>query len=106
MKKILITFVIVIFCTTLWAQKVSIITSKQPSNRELYAKEYLQKKLNGMGYEVTPKKGLRITLTNAGSGTAEGYTITKGKKGIQVSGNDAFRLSVDDDQVQHLMAGI
>ena len=42
-----------------------------------------------MGYEVTPKKGLRITLTNAGNGPAEGYSITKGKKGLVVSGNDA-----------------
>ena len=41
------------------------------------AAEYLQKKLTGLGYEVTPKKGLRITLTNANSGAAEGYCITK-----------------------------
>jgi len=81
----------IFICLTLtaMAQRVSIVTQKHASNREQYAAEYLQKKLTAMGYEVTPKKGLRITLTNAGNGPAEGYSITKGKKGLVVSGNDA-----------------
>ena len=71
------------------AQRVNIVTAKGASAREQYAAEYLQKKLTALGYETTPKKGVRITLTNAKSGTEEGYTITKNKKGIVVSGNDA-----------------
>ena len=80
-----------IFVTlTIMAQRVCIVTDKQATNREKYAAEYLQKKLTAMGYEVTPKKGLNITLTNAGNGPAEGYAITKDKKGrLVVSGNDA-----------------
>ena len=74
---------------TIMAQRVNIVTAKGASVRELYAAEYLQKKLMALGYETTPKKGVRITLTNAKSGTSEGYTITKNKKGIVVSGNDA-----------------
>ena len=96
MKRLTSIALILICCLTLAAQKVHIITNKQASQREQYAKEYLTEKLTALGYEVTPKKGIRITLTNAGSGAAEGYTITKGKKakstGIQditVTGNDA-----------------
>ena len=96
MKKILTLLLLSGLCLTLQAQTVSIVTSKKASNREQYAAEYLQKKLTAMGYEVTEKKGVRITLTNANSGAAEGYRITKDKKavstgfqGITVTGNDA-----------------
>ena len=65
------------------------MTDKQATNREKYAAEYLQKKLTAMGYETASKGGLSITLTNVGNGPAEGYSITKGVKGIVVSGNDA-----------------
>ncbi len=98
MKKILILLLSGL-CLTLQAQTVSIVTSKNASNREQYATEYLQKKLTALGIrnatlckaenEVTPKKGLRITLTNANNGASEGYRITKDKKGITVTGNDA-----------------
>ena len=74
---------------TVMAQRVSIVTGKQVSNRERYAAAYLQKKLTDLGYEVTPQKGLNITLKNANDGAAEGYSITKDKKGIVVTGNDA-----------------
>ena len=73
---------------TVMAQRVSIVTDKQASERELFAAEYLQKKLTALGYETTSKKGTRITLTDTGNGTAEGYTIGVDKKGIRVSGND------------------
>ena len=96
MKRSIILGIIIGFALTITAQKVSIVTNKKATNRELYAAEYLQKKLTKMGYELTPKKGLTITLTNTGNGPAEGYTITKDKKavstglqGIVVSGNDA-----------------
>jgi len=89
MKKILATLVTLTVCLVLQAQQVCITTAKKASNRELYAKEYLEKKLTALGYEVTPKKGLTITLANANSGAAEGYTIAKNKQGITVTGNDA-----------------
>ena len=71
------------------AQQVCIVTDKKASPRERYAAEYLQKKLAVMGYEVTAKKGTRITLTNQGNGQAEGYTIGKSRKGITVTGHGA-----------------
>ena len=89
MKKILATLSLALFCIALMAQKVCIVTSKQASNREQYAAEYLQKKLTGMGYIVAKKADTKITLHNAGNGPAEGYTLSKDKKGILVSGNDA-----------------
>lgn len=89
MKKILTTLVLTVVCLALQAQTVHIVTSKNASNREQYAKEYLQKKLTALGCQVTPKKGTRITLSCQGSGPAEGYTISKDKQGITVSGNDA-----------------
>ena len=95
-KRIIVLYIGLTITFLAMAQRVSVVTSKGASAREQYAAEYLQKKLTDMGYEVTPKKGLRITLTNASNGPAEGYTITKDKKavstglqGIVVSGNDA-----------------
>ncbi len=89
MKKCIVFSIMICVTLTMMAQRVSIVTSKQATNREQYAAEYLQKKLTALGYDVTPKKGMRITLVNAKSGTAEGYSITKGKKGVVVTGNDA-----------------
>lgn len=89
MKRSIVFSIVISLALTMMAQRVSIVTSKQATNRELYAAEYLQKKLTAMGFEVTPKKGMRITLTNANSGTAEGYTLAKDKKGLTVTGNDA-----------------
>ena len=81
--------ILICLALTVCAQRINIVTDKQASNREQYAAEYLQKKLTALGYEVTQKRGLTITLTNVGNGPAEGYTIAKGKKGFMVSGNDA-----------------
>jgi hypothetical protein len=88
MKRSIVISIVMCLAMTIMAQRVSIVTDKQATNREQYAAEYLQKKLTAMGYEVTAKKGARITLTNAGEGPAEGYRITKDEKGITVSGND------------------
>ena len=90
MKKITVIAVFALLAITAMAQRVSIQTGKKASAREQYAVEYLQKKLTEMGYTVSPKKAdCKITLSNANSGTAEGYTIAKNKKGITVTGNDA-----------------
>ena len=90
MKRITVIAVIALLAITAMAQRVSIQTGKKASAREQYAAEYLQKKLTKMGYTISPKKAdCKITLSNANSGTAEGYTIAKDKKGITVTGNDA-----------------
>ena len=90
MKRITVIAVIALLAITAMAQRVSILTGKKASAREQYAAEYLQKKLTEMGYTISPKKAdCKITLSNANSGTAEGYTIAKDKKGITVTGNDA-----------------
>ena len=90
MKKITVIAVFALLAITAMAQRVNIQTGKKASAREQYAAEYLQKKLTEMGYTISPKKAdCKITLSNANSGTAEGYTIAKDKKGITVTGNDA-----------------
>jgi len=90
MKKITVIAVFALLAITAMAQRVSIQTGKKASAREQYAAEYLQKKLTEMGYTVSPKKAdCKVTLSNANSGTAEGYTIAKDKKGFTVTGNDA-----------------
>jgi len=89
MKKLLITLVLSCLCTILMAQQVNIVTNKKASNREKYAAEYLQKKLTALGYEVSTKKGTKITLSASGKGPAEGYSIMKDKNGLTVKGNDS-----------------
>ena len=96
MKRLISLALILAGCLTMTAQQVNIITSKKASQRELYAKEYLTKQLTALGYQVTSKKGTRITLSNAAKGPAEGYTITPDKKAVStgfqditISGNDA-----------------
>ena len=90
MKRITVIAVIALLAITAMAQRVNIQTGKKASAREQYAAEYLQKKLTEMGYTISPKKAdCKITLSNANSGTTEGYTIAKDKKGITVTGNDA-----------------
>jgi len=89
MKRITVIAVFALLAITAMAQRISIQTGKKASAREQYAAEYLQKKLTEMGYTVSPKKAdCKIMLSNANSGTAEGYTIAKNKKGITVTGND------------------
>lgn len=88
MKRIIVLSIVTCLTLTIMAQKVRIITHKNASNRELYAAQYLKDKLTAMGYDVSPKKGTRITLLNVGSGPSEGYVISSDKKGILVSGND------------------
>ena len=90
MKRITVLLVVSCLAAVVMAQRVNIVTGKKASQREQYAAEYLQKKLREMGCTMTAKKAdCKITLRNAGQGTAEGYTITKDAKGIVVAGNDA-----------------
>ena len=89
MKRLLALGMLVAVAMTAAAQQVYIVTGKKASARELYAKEYLGKRLAALGCQLTEGKGLAVTLANTGSGVAEGYTIAKDKKGIAVTGNDA-----------------
>ena len=90
MKRISALLLLVCLTTMVTAQRISIQTGKKTSAREQYAAEYLQKKLTAAGYTISPKKAeCKITLSNANSGAAEGYTIARDKKGITVTGNDA-----------------
>ena len=84
MRKGIIFSIMMCLTLTIMAQRVSIVTTKQATNREKYAAEYLQKKLTGLGYEVTPKKGLRITLTNANSAAKRGLWILRPLRKRQV----------------------
>ena len=102
MKKIVIILILSSCCLMLMAKQVNIITGKKPSPREQYAAEYLQKKLTAMGYNR------HITLKCSHQGPAEGYSISRTKKGFTIEGNDPSgviygavelvdRLRVSDD---------
>ena len=89
-KKIIVLCIGLAMVLVAMAQRVSVVTSKGASAREQYASEYLQKKLTGMGYTIVSKKAdSQITLRCLGNGPSEGYGISRDKKGIVVSGNDA-----------------
>ena len=94
MTKRYFPLIVLAFASSAWAQTVNIITEKNASNRQLYAAEYLQKKLAevGMTPVVNGKKGdYRIALSQAKDTAGlrkEGFSITtKGKK-ISLCGND------------------
>ena len=95
-RRITTTLCLFAFTLMMMAQKVNIVTEKKASNRELYAAEYLQKKLTALGYDVAMtangkkvKSDTHILLKTIGTGAAEGYTISSDKKGVVVEGNDA-----------------
>jgi len=97
MKKSILTFLAVclVGLTVVQAQTVGIVTSPQPSPRERYAAEYLQKKLGALGYEVRMgKKGKHRVVLSEGSGTSqkEGYTLTPAKRQTRIAGNDGAGL--------------
>ena len=90
MRRSIVLSIMICLTLTVIAQRVSIVTPKNATNRELYAAEYLQKKLTAMGYS-----GGRITLKCSHQGPAEGYTISRDKKamstdfqGYTIEGND------------------
>ena len=90
MRRSIVLSIMICLTLTVVAQRVSIVTPKNATNRERYAAEYLQKKLTAMGYS-----GGRITLKCSHQGPAEGYTISRDKKamstdfqGYTIEGND------------------
>ena len=50
MRKYVVLSIMICLKLTVMAQRVSIVTGKQASNRERYAATYLQKKLTDLGY--------------------------------------------------------
>ena len=79
------------------AQRVGIITSRQPSAREQYAAEYLQKKLTALGYDVAiGRKGQHSIMLSEGTAATreqqEGYTISPAKRQTCIAGNDGSGL--------------
>lgn len=90
MRRSIVLSIMICLTLTVVAQRVSIVTPKNATNRERYAAEYLQKKLTAMGYSEG-----RITLKCSHQGPAEGYTISHDKKamstdfqGYTIEGND------------------
>ncbi len=88
MKRFFSIVIVLSMTIIVMAQKVNIVIEKRASERQQYAAQYLKQKLTAMGYEVTAKKGLRISLSKKGNGPAEGYSISRDKKGLVVAGND------------------
>lgn len=94
MKKIKAILILIFFLTNLTAnaQKVSITTERNASDRELFAAEYLQKKLSGLGYTIVGSGAdYHISLAQAKDTTGlkrEGFTIRSHGKTIRVMGND------------------
>ena len=89
-KRIIFLCIELALAITVMAQRINIVTAKGASAREQYAVEYLQKKLTDLGYTVVSKKAdCKISLYCLGSGVSEGYTISREKKEIVVTGNDA-----------------
>lgn len=108
MKRVLSIALLTMAVLCSWAESVNIVTPKGATNRVLYASEYLQKKLQKMGYDViitaddkiNKKSDHRVTLALAADTTGlkkEGFAITcitqgnqkKGLKArIDVVGND------------------
>lgn len=73
------------------AQSIQIRLEKNPSDREQFAAEYLQKKLSKLGYTVEKKGEYKIFLTQAKDTSGlkkEGFTIVSKKNKIKVTGND------------------
>jgi len=83
------TAVALIMTLSAVAQQVCIDVAKKATPQEQYAASYLTKRLQQEGCDVTQKQGTRIVLRNAAQGKAEGYTITRDKRSISVTGNDA-----------------
>ena len=97
MKRIISFITTIIVCANINAQTINIVTEKNANNRQQYAAEYLQKKLNALGYEAAisengkkQKAEYHILLQQSKKkGLAqEGFSIVARKKSTTVVGND------------------
>ena len=84
-RKTILQLILLLCCIVCGAKTANVIIEKNPSSRERYASEYLQRKLSLSGYDVTisdkrKKSDLVIYLQQAKDTVGlkkEGYTQTK-----------------------------
>lgn len=109
-QKIFVMAALVLIPSVSFAQKVNILTEKKASNREQYAAEYLQKKLNSLGFPtvVNGKKGeYRISLSQAKDTAGlkkEGFSWTRKGKKIQLQGNDGSGVIYGCNEIAEYVA--
>lgn len=109
-QKIFVMAALVLIPSVSFAQKVNILTGKTASNREQYAAEYLQKKLNRLGFSavVNGKKGeYRISLSQAKDTAGlkkEGFSWTRKGKKIQLQGNDGSGVIYGCNEIAEYVA--
>lgn len=109
-QKIFVMAALVLIPSVSFAQKVNILTEKTASNREQYAAEYLQKKLNRLGFPtvVNGKKGeYRISLSQAKDTAGlkkEGFSWTRKGKKIQLQGNDGSGVIYGCNEIAEYVA--
>ena len=92
--KQLITILMVMAFSSAMGQTVRLRVSDTTTPREEYAAEYLQGKLQALGYQLTEKKrcDYQIFLNSTGGGKAESFTIHRKGKKVTVSGADGSGL--------------
>lgn len=97
MKKIISFITTIIVCANISAQTINIVTEKNANNRQQYAAEYLQKKLNALGYEAAISENVKkqkaeyhiFLQQSKKKGLAqEGFSIVAKKNATTVVGND------------------
>ena len=109
-QKIFVMAALVLIPSVSFARKVNILTEKTASNREQYAAEYLQKKLNRLGFPtvVNGKKGeYRISLSQAKDTAGlkkEGFSWTRKGKKIQLQGNDGSGVIYGCNEIAEYVA--
>lgn len=109
-QKIFVMAALVLIPSVSFAQKVNILTEKKASNREQYAAEYLQKKLNRLGFSavVNGKKGeYRISLSQAKDTAGlkkEGFSWTRKGKKILLQGNDGSGVIYGCNEIAEYVA--
>ena len=93
MKQV-ITILMVMAFSSAMGQTVRLRVSDATTPREEYAAEYLQGKLQALGYQLTEKKrcDYQIFLNSTGGGKAESFTIHRKGKKVTVSGADGSGL--------------
>ncbi len=110
-QKIFVMAALVLIPSVSFAQKVNILTGKTASNREQYAAEYLQKKLNRLGFSavVNGKEGrishfaLAKPKDTAGL-KKEGFSWTRKGKKIQLQGNDGSGVIYGCNEIAEYVA--
>ena len=95
MKKTGLILTMLCVWTTIGAQRINVVTPAEATNRILFAAEYLQKKLEPMGYQVVltengkkTRADQHIILLTTDLGETESYSVETKKNDFIVTGND------------------